>query len=151
MQWNNVLAGAAVLYLLLGFSMPAQQLTAPADQTAVPRVVNFNGVVLRMLRASLGPARCPLPSPFYEEQEGGTPLWHEIQNVTLDEQGLYSVLLGSNRAEGLPLDAFASANARWLGVPPELARVSEEPRTLLVGVPYALKAADADTLVSCPL
>src|SRR5256885_6313788 len=31
----------------------------------------------------------------YNSQEGGIPLWSEIQNVRLDEQGHYAVLLGA--------------------------------------------------------
>jgi len=40
--------------------------------------------------------------------------------------------------------------ARWLGVQPALPSVGEQPRVLLVGVPYALKAADAETLGGKP-
>jgi len=70
--------------------------------------------------------------------------------VPLDEQGRYTVLLGSASADGLPLDLFANGKARWLGVWPQLAGVAEPPRALLVGVPYALKAADTDTLGGLP-
>lgn len=87
---------------------------------------------------------------LYEEQLGGAALWPETQNVALDEQGRYAVLLGSVQAAGLPLDVFASGKARWLGVAPQVAGIAEQPRVLLVGVPYALKAADADTLGGLP-
>jgi hypothetical protein len=87
---------------------------------------------------------------LYEDQETGDPLWTEIQNVQLDEQGHYTVLLGAMQPGGLPLGLFTSGRARWLGVRPELPGVDELPRVLLVGVPYALKAADADTLGGMP-
>jgi trimeric autotransporter adhesin len=87
---------------------------------------------------------------LYEEQQGGVALWSETQNVMLDEQGRYTVLLGSAQAAGLPLDLFVSGKARWLGVTPQVAGVGEQPRVPLVGVPYALKAADADTLGGLP-
>jgi len=87
---------------------------------------------------------------LYELQEGGSPLFVETQNLQLDEQGHYTVLLGATQAEGLPLDLFTSGKARWLGVTPQLSAVGEQPRVLLVGVPYALKAADADTLGGKP-
>ena len=70
--------------------------------------------------------------------------------MTLDEQGRYTVLLGSGQSAGLPLDVFANGKARWLGVAPQVAGIAEQPRVLLVGVPYALKAADADTLGGLP-
>jgi hypothetical protein len=87
---------------------------------------------------------------LYELQEGGTPLWSESQNVQLDSQGRYTVLLGATRSEGLPVDLFTSGNALWLGIQPQLPGAVEMPRVLLVTVPYTLKAADADTLGGKP-
>jgi hypothetical protein len=49
---------------------------------------------------------------------------------------------------GLPKELFTSAEARWLGVQPE--GQSEQPRVLLLSVPYALKAADAETVGGLP-
>ena len=87
---------------------------------------------------------------LYEFQDGGSPLWSETQSVQIDEQGRYTVLLGATQPAGLPLDLFMSGKALWLGVQPETAGASEEPRVLLVAVPYALKAVDADTLGGLP-
>jgi hypothetical protein len=74
----------------------------------------------------------------------------ETQTVSSDEHGSYSVLLGASSATGLPLDVFTSGKALWLGVEPQLPGVGEQARVLLVAVPYALKAADADTLGGKP-
>jgi hypothetical protein len=87
---------------------------------------------------------------LYTFQEGGSPLWVETQKLQLDEQGHYTVLLGATQPEGLPLDLFTSGQAQWLGVQPELPGAPEQLRVLLVGMPYALKAADADTLGGLP-
>jgi hypothetical protein len=73
----------------------------------------------------------------------------ETQNVTLDAKGHYSVLLGSSKPDGLPTDLFAAGEARWLGVQPD--REAEQPRVLLLSVPYALKAMDAETLGGRPV
>jgi hypothetical protein len=64
---------------------------------------------------------------LYEEQNEGSPLWVETQKVELDEQGHYTVLLGSTSPQGLPLDLFASGKARWLGVQPQLPAEGEQP------------------------
>jgi len=115
----------------------------------VPRVTSFSG----MVKDAAGAPQTGIVGiafSLYEEQQGGAPLWSEIQNVPLDDQGHYTVLLGSMRPEGLPLDLFATGKARWLGVAPQLPGSPEEPRVLLVGVPYALKAADAETLGGMP-
>ncbi|MGO9270637.1 MAG: hypothetical protein ACLQOO_10370, partial [Terriglobia bacterium] len=87
---------------------------------------------------------------LYELQEGGSSLWSESQKVQLDEQGRYTVLLGATQADGLPLDLFTSGKALWLGVQPQLPGAVEQPRVLLVAVPYALKASDSDTLGGKP-
>jgi hypothetical protein len=70
----------------------------------------------------------------------------EAETVKLDEQGRYTVLLGATLPDGLPLDLFTTGKALWVGVQPQLPGEGEQPRVLLVAVPYALKAVDADTL-----
>ena len=86
---------------------------------------------------------------LYAEQTGGAPLWLETQNVTPDANGRYTVYLGANHANGVPLNLFASGEARWLGVQPE--GQPEQARAQLVSVPYALTAGDAQTLGGQPL
>src|SRR6516164_5409402 len=129
----------------------AEQATTTTDAagSAVPRMVRFSGLVTdgtgKVQTGALG-----LTFALYQEQTGGAPLWVETQKVQLDDQGRYTVLLGATQAEGLPLDLFTSGKARWLGVTPHLPALGEQPRVLLVGVPYALKAADAETLGGKP-
>ena len=113
------------------------------------RLVKFNGVA-RDQRGQ--PLVEPVGITFavYQDQEGGAPLWLETQNVQLDPQGNYSVLLGATTGEGVPLDLFASNEARWLGVRVLIPGAEEQPRLLFVSVPYAVKAVDADTLGGKP-
>ena len=65
----------------------------------------------------------------------------------LDDTGHYTALLGSTKADGLPLE-LAHPAAQWLGIRPE--GEAEQPRIILLSVPYALKAADAETLGGKP-
>jgi hypothetical protein len=116
----------------------------------VPRLVKFAG----SLKDEQGKPRTGVVGvtfAIYKEQEGGAALWLETQNVQLDEQGHYTALLGATKSEGLPLELFSAGEPRWLGVQVNLPRELEQPRVLLVSVPYALKAADADTLGGKPL
>src|SRR5258708_1303974 len=85
---------------------------------------------------------------LYKDQQGGAPLWLETQSLQLDASGHYTVQLGSTQASGLPKELFSSSEARWLGVQPE--GQGEQPRVLLLSVPYALKAADAETIGGLP-
>jgi hypothetical protein len=87
---------------------------------------------------------------IYSEQEGGTPLWTEDQNVELDANGNYTALLGATKNGGVPPELFAGGEARWLQVKFYAPGEVDLPRVLLVSVPYALKAGDADTLGGKP-
>jgi hypothetical protein len=115
----------------------------------VPRLVMFSGIVTDA-EGKPGQGAVPLTFSLYDVQEGGAPLWSELQSPVLDAHGQYTAFLGASSLSGLPLDLFASGAARWLSVRPELPGAAEQPRVLLVGVPYALKAADADTLGGKP-
>src|SRR5208282_427544 len=82
-------------------------------------------------------------------QQGGEPLWTETQNnVQLDAIGHYSVQLGITKPNGVPTTLFTTGEARWLGV--RIAEQGEQPRVLLLSVPYALKAGDSATLGGLP-
>ena len=81
------------------------------------------------------------------EDSGGQPLWWETQRVEVDAQGRYVVLLGAMHPDGLPMDLFTSGEARWLGI--AVGKI-EQARVLLVSVPYALTAGDAETLGGKP-
>jgi hypothetical protein len=85
---------------------------------------------------------------IYKDQQGGAPLWMETQTVAADKTGHYTAQLGSTRSDGLPVDLFASGEARWLGV--QVSGQAEQPRVLLLSVPYALKAGDAETVGGLP-
>ncbi len=115
----------------------------------VPRLIKFSGT-LKNASGAPRTGTVGLTFAIYAEQEGGATLWTETQNVELDAGGHYSVLLGSTQSEGMPLDLFASGDPRWLGVKVELPGEVELARVLLVSVPYALKASDADTLGGKP-
>src|SRR5208337_2529825 len=115
----------------------------------VPRLIKFSGVA----KDATGQRRSGVVGitfSIYAEQQGGATLWMETQNAALDAQGRYAVLLGSTQNAGLPLDLFATGEPRWLGAKLELPGEVEQPRVLLVSVPYALKASDADTVGGKP-
>ena len=138
---------AAVLFLIAASSFPLCAQQAAPGSAVVPTLVQFSGV----LTGSNGK---PLTSitgvtfSLYAEQQGGAPLWLETQNVQPDKNGNYSVMLGSTASQGLPSSLFVSGQARWLGV--QAQGQPEQPRIMLLSVPYALKAGDAQTLNGQP-
>src|SRR5579863_6133957 len=120
----------------------------PVASGIVPPVVKFGGVLTdvnsKPLTDTVG-----VTFSLYKDQEGGAPLWMETQNVQPDKAGRYSVMLGSATSHGLPAGTFASGEARWLGG--QAQGQAEQARTLLMSVPYALKALDAETIGGKPL
>jgi hypothetical protein len=124
------------------------QETSPKPIAVVPSMVNFPGT---LADSSGKPMTGVVGVTFllYREPQGGAPLWMETQNVRPDKSGHYSVMLGSTTAMGLPADLFVSGQARWLGV--QISGQPEQSRVLLLSVPYAMKAADAETLGGLPL
>ena len=148
---NFVVKVLAVSCLLLTVVIPASSQCASgtdACQATVPPLVKVNGV---LKDAAGNPLTGVIGVTFavYSAPAGGTPLWQETQNVSLDQQGHYAVLLGVTKLEGVPAGVF-SGEPRWLGMRAELPGELEQPRTRLVSVPYALKAADAETLGGLP-
>ena len=118
----------------------------PETQAAAPRLVKFSGTLAEPRTPSTGPIEMTLA--LYKDELGGQPLWTEIQNVEIDKQGRYTVLLGATQAQGLSAELFPSGEPRWLAV--EIQGQPPQPRALLVGVPYALKAADSEKLAGKP-
>ncbi|MGH9650346.1 MAG: hypothetical protein ACRD3I_07720, partial [Terriglobales bacterium] len=146
-----------IIQFMLGFlvtllclsALEAQQ-SSFANETAgtVPRLIRFSGTLPDRRTTSPAGHAARISFSIYDQQTGGAALWSETQDVRLDGQGRYSVLLGAASEEGLPTELFATGGTRWLGV--QVEGRQEEARVLLVAVPYALKAADADTLGGKP-
>jgi hypothetical protein len=135
------------LLLLLGTLSAFGQQAATTNATVVPPLVNFSGTLTdingKPLTSIVG-----VTFSLYNDQQAASPLWMETQNVTPNKNGHYSVQLGSTSSTGLPADIFVAGEARWLGVQPQ--GQAEYPRVMLLSVPYALKAGDAQTIGGLP-
>lgn len=134
--------------LLICCSLPmAAQQAGVAGNAVVPPLVKFNGTLTdangKPLTGTVG-----VTFSLYKDIQGGAALWVETQNVQADKTGHYTVTLGSTSSQGLPAQLFASGEARWLGVQGQ--GQAEQPRVLLMSVPYALKALDAETIGGKP-
>jgi len=126
--------------------MTAQQSNAEGS-ISIPHLIRFTGV-LKDPEGKPAQGTVGVTFAFYKDEQGGVPLWMETQNVAPDASGHYSVMLGATKTEGLPAELFISKEARWLGVEPQ--GLPAPVRVLLLSVPYALKAADAETIGGLP-
>jgi hypothetical protein len=136
-----------VLFLCLALVTAAGQENALAAPNVVPDLINYSGVLKdatgRPLTGVTG-----VTFLLYAAEQGGVPLWLETQNVMPEKSGRYSVQLGATSKNGIPPDLFMNGEARWLAV--QIANEPEQPRVLLVAVPYAMKALDAQTIGGLP-
>ena len=108
-----------------------------------PRLVKFSGVLLDVAGKPLS-GEVEVTFALYKKEADEEPLWTETQRVEVDERGGYTALLGATQATGMPAEVFRSDEARWLGV--QVQGQAQQPRTVLVSVPYALKAVEAERL-----
>jgi hypothetical protein len=122
--------------------------SSPALAQAPPPLIQFSNVATDEGGNTLSGV-VNITFSLFNTQQGGEPLWSETQNnVPLDPTGHYSVQLGVTRPNGVPTALFTTGEARWLGV--QIAQQPEQPRVLLLSVPYALKAGDAQTIGGLP-
>ena len=142
------LALAASVSAMACFAQASDSTPAAATAaTSIPNLIRFSGTV----PADAGkfePNQVAMTFLIYKEKQGEEPLWTETQLVNVDAARHFEVQLGASNPNGLPGDLFATGEARWLEV--QIAGRRPEPRTLLVSVPYAMKAADAETLGGLP-
>jgi hypothetical protein len=132
--------------VLLGSLAVAQSTSSSPSSAVVPPLVNYSGKAIEEGKVITGVAGATFA--IYSEESGGSPLWLETQNIQADAKGNYTVQLGATKPDGLPLDLFTSGEARWFGV--TINGGQEQPRVMLLSVPYALKAGDAETVGGLP-
>jgi len=136
-----------LLGLALSFALLVPTVSR-AQNPSVPRVINITGV-FRPADGQPPATTETITLSLYADQDGDTPLWQETQQVTFDDRGRYAVVLGATHPDGIPPSVFA-AGAQWLGIVFARAGEVEASRVRLTSVPYALRAAEADTLGGHP-
>ena len=128
---NVLLARLSILSVYV-FAIAATPAHAQSPTvTSVPRIVRVT--------STFHPADGKPPAAvetmtlsIYAEETGGVPLWQETQTVSVNPDGRFTLLLGSTRPEGLPLDLFASGEPRWLAIHVERPGESEPGRIRLL-------------------
>jgi hypothetical protein len=141
----SAIAGFLVVSSLIVVAQVIDRNSAPLQ---VPPLIQFSNIASDEGGNTLSGV-VSITFSLYSSQQGGKPLWTETQNdVQLDPTGHYSLQLGITQPNGVPATLFTTGEARWLGV--QIAGQAEQPRVLLLSVPYALKAGDATTVGGLP-
>ncbi|MCS7000378.1 MAG: hypothetical protein NZ481_05815, partial [Candidatus Kapabacteria bacterium] len=104
----------------------------------IPRVLSYQGVLLGEDGRLLPDGQYRLTIHLYDQASGGTPLHQEEQAVVLSG-GVFSVLIGASTP--LP-SSLTFERPYYVGVSVN-GGAELQPRTMLVAVPYALRAEAA--------
>jgi hypothetical protein len=115
-------------------ALPLLLLVTSGTRAALPDRITFQGVLQQDNEPFTGNAH--LAFALYAEASGGSPLWSQDYGQTLVTNGLYSVALG-------PFSSLSFDRPYWLEV--EVNGSPLSPRYPLLSVPYALRAAVADS------
>ena len=124
-------------------TMPGQV----GSQVVAPRLVNYSGTTTDLVGKAKNGVN-GITFSLYDQPTAGTPVWTETQNVAVDKDGSYSVVLGITRSDGISDQLFVSGASRWLGI--QLNNNVESPRTVFTSVPFAFHASSADSLAGEP-
>ena len=133
--------------LYSAYAQQVQPATSGGKAPVVPAFIDLSGSVTDLNGKPLNHV-AGITFSLYKDEQSVAPLWVETQSITPDQNGHYSVSLGSTKSGGLPAEIFVAGEARWLGV--QVEGQPEKPRIMLLSVPYALKAGDAQTISGLP-
>ncbi|HSP15381.1 MAG TPA: hypothetical protein VLV78_11580 [Thermoanaerobaculia bacterium] len=132
--------------VFLGLTIPviaAEVGQAPDRPTPAPARIRFESE-LRTANGTprVGPLRISIS--LYADRKSKDALWVEEQTITPDKDGQYAINIGATEESGIPDNVFASGTARWIGV--AVVGEDEQPRVMVISVPYAVKAREAETI-----
>ena len=125
----------------------SQRQQAAATNTATPasadidrsRVLKFRGVLKdrdgNRLKGTVG-----VLFAIYEQKEGGAPVWQEVQNVELNDRGVFTAQVGATNEEGVRPELFGPEKTLWMGMQVLQPGEVERPRIRLVSEADGLRA-----------
>jgi hypothetical protein len=113
-------------------------LVVAAEAAAIPLKINYQGKIVDGSGTPLGGTHDAV-FRLYDAPVSGTMLWSDSATVASDADGIFSVVLGGDHPMVTGL-----GDACWLEI--EIDGEILVPRREMVSVPYALRAAAADSL-----
>ena len=124
----------------------ADKQTSPVSATDVSRILKLRGILRdhegKHLSGVVG-----VLFAIYEQENGGAPLWQEVQNVRADDRGRFLALVGETKSDGIDSEIVGPQTTCWLGMQMLLPGEIEQPRMRVVNSPEELIAERATELV----
>jgi hypothetical protein len=130
---------ATSVSVTLALLIPATSFSGLAQQTGMPMMLNYSGV-LTGSKGKLLTTITAVTFTLYAVQNGGTQLWVETKNVQPDETGRYDVTLGTTTI--LPANLFVIGQPLWLSIRPKGQAV--RPRIMVLSVPSPVPCSPPD-------
>jgi hypothetical protein len=149
MQLREIGLLALALCLLfsycVGFTQQGSGTTTESGVTQVDTAFDHSRVlvvrgVLKGRKTNNVPGVVGVFFAIYEQQQGGAPLWQEVQNVEVDARLHFTALVGSNTVGGIPPELFTTEKTLWVGEQVLLLGEVERQRFQLVSTPQGLVA-----------
>ena len=131
----------ALFVLLLVAITSAQQ----APTTSVPNLIRYSGTLKDAQGAPLASTTVGVTFAIYKQQDGGAPIWMETQNVTTDASRQLQRAAGQHDRHRPARRSVLAAGAALAGRAGAGASRSSR-ACMMVSVPYAFKAHEAETL-----
>jgi len=129
---------------LLMYLTAAMLLWVSSAAAAVPRLINYQGYLTDSGGVPVDGQHDLTFVIYADSAQGAQSLWTEVHSNVDVSAGLFNVILG---ATATLLDSLFAGQERWLGITvdsdPEMT-----PRMRLTSVPWALRAAVADSAVA---
>jgi len=125
----------------------SQQL--PTNPNYAARSIKYSGIAMDPSGAKIKRGVHGLTASIYDSQQNGMLQWSEIQNIQVESDGSFSIVIGGTQLEGIPPSVFTTTSSRYLGL--QFDSLPEQARMLIVAVPLAVKAADADLFGGKPI
>ena len=88
---SALVIGFLTLVIAAGAQAPTVNSAATSESVQVPRLIMFSGIAKDETGKPVSGA-VGITFSLYKEEEGGTPLWIEIQNLQADAAGHYTAL-----------------------------------------------------------
>lgn len=102
----------------------------------IPRTINYQGLLTDVETSEPLSGTYSLTFSLYAQPSAGAPLWFETKDVTADESGVFTTLLGSINPVNVTFDTPC-----WLEI--EVDGETLTPRRELASVPYAFQGINA--------
>src|ERR1700676_1082538 len=124
----------------------AKKQTSPVSATDMSRILKLRGI-LRDHKGNQLTGVVGVLFAIYEQENGGAPLWQEVQNVRADDRGRFLALVGTTKSDGIDSEIFNAQTTCWLGMRMLLPGEIEQPRMRVVNSPEGLIAERTTELV----